>query len=75
VALPADKDGEYAGNPADSAEAIAQLEKLRAKGGQFLLFPEPYFWWLEHYKEFHEHLQRHAKRVHSDKDCIIYALN
>jgi hypothetical protein len=72
--FPQTADGEYAGNPADSAEAIAQLEKLRAKGGQFLLFPEPYFWWLEEYKEFKRHLDDRYARVHADKYCIIYQL-
>jgi hypothetical protein len=73
--FPQTADGEYAGNPADSAEAIAQLEKLRAKGGQFLLFPEPYFWWLEHYKEFKEHLDRRYRRLLSNGHCIIYQLS
>src|SRR5262249_42825536 len=45
--FPRDEDGGYAGNPADGAEAIAKLEALRAKGGQYLLLPEPSFWWLE----------------------------
>jgi hypothetical protein len=69
-----DKDGAYAGNPEDSAEAIANLEQLRAKGAQFVLFPEPYFWWLEEYKEFKRHLDDRYTRIHGDKRCIIYQL-
>jgi hypothetical protein len=41
--FPQDKDGSSDGNPADSKEAITRLEALRAKGGQYLLFPEPAF--------------------------------
>jgi hypothetical protein len=67
--------GEYAGKPADSAEAIAQLEMLRAKGGQYLLFPETAFWWLDHYQEFKQHLDGRYQRVHSDDHCIIYQLS
>jgi len=73
--FPRDKDGGYAGNPADSAEAVAQLEALRAKGGQYLLFPEPAFWWLEHYQEFQQHLDGRYTRVYGDDYCVIYRLS
>jgi hypothetical protein len=72
--FPRDKDGDYPGNPADSAEAVAQLEALRAEGGQYLLFPEPSFWWLDHYQEFKRHLDGRYTRVHSDEYCVIYQL-
>ena len=49
--------GEYAGHhPADSAAAIEHLESLRAKGGQYLLFPATAFWWFEHYRDFKQYL-------------------
>jgi len=73
--FPRDKDGGYAGNPADSAEAVAQLEALRAKGGQYLLFPEPAFWWLDHYQEFKRHLDGRYTREYGDEHCIIYRLS
>jgi hypothetical protein len=73
--FPRDKDGAYAGNVADSAAAVAQLEALRAKGGQYLLLPEPAFWWLEHYKEFQRHLDGRYTRVYGDEHCIIYRLS
>jgi len=42
----------YAGYcPRGSYEAIAQLEGLRAKGAQYLLFPQTAFWWIDHYPE------------------------
>jgi hypothetical protein len=69
-----DKDGPYAGHPADSNEAITHLEAMRANGGQFLLLPEPAFWWLDHYKEFKQHLESRYQRVHADPNCIIYQL-
>jgi hypothetical protein len=73
--FPQDKDGTYDGNPADSKEAITRLEALRVKGGQYLLFPKPAFWWLEHYKEFKQHLDGFYTRVYSDEYCIIYQLS
>jgi hypothetical protein len=65
-------------NPADSAEAITHLESLRDEGAQFLLVPEPAFWWLdekEGYKEFKEHLEKQYRVVVSREDtCVIFDL-
>ena len=71
-----DGDGVYAGhNPADSAEAIAQLEALRAKGADFVLFPESALWWLNHYAGFKEHLEAHYPLVVQRADlCFIFDL-
>jgi hypothetical protein len=63
-----------AGHPADSQEAIKRLEAERARGAGYLLLPEPAFWWLDHYKEFAQYLELHARRIHGDADCIIYRL-
>jgi len=71
--FPQTEDGVYAGyHPADSAAAIAHLEALRAKGGNFLLFPNTAFWWLDHYKDFRQHLDACYRCVWSDESCIIY---
>jgi hypothetical protein len=73
--FPADATGRYAGyHPADSAEAIAQLEAARAKGAGALVFPRPSFWWLEYYTEFQEYLNRRCRRIWSDETCRIYQL-
>jgi 2-polyprenyl-3-methyl-5-hydroxy-6-metoxy-1,4-benzoquinol methylase len=73
--FPQQADGVYAGRyPADSAEAIAHLEALRAKGAGFLLFPDPARWWLDHYAEFKQHLDRHYRRVRSDDSGVLYEL-
>lgn len=74
--FPRTEDGVYAGYyPADSAKAIAHLEALRAKGGDFLLFPRTTFWWLEHYAEFKQHLERQYRViVHQEDTCVIFAL-
>jgi hypothetical protein len=69
-------DGQYANRyPAHSAEAIAQLEALRAKGGSFLLIPKPAFWWLEYYSRFKDHLEHHYQLAMRDDDtCLIFDL-
>ena len=74
--FPQAADGRYANcYPANSAEAIAHLENLRAKGGDFLLIPKPAFWWLEHYGAFKEHLeQRYRLAAREEDTCVIFDL-
>lgn len=67
--------GGYAGHhPADSREAIHQLEALRAHGGEYLLFPAASFWWLGYYDELARHLDGRYPRVWKDGSCILYKL-
>jgi ABC-type transporter Mla subunit MlaD len=74
--FPQNESGVYAGYyPADSAAAIAHLEELRARGGQFLLFPATSLWWLDHYAEFAQYLDDTYRRVVRQEDtCVIYDL-
>ena len=74
--LPQRADGAYVGyHPATSAEAITHLESLRAKGADYLLFPSTALWWLDHYKEFRQHLERNYQVVVREEDaCLIFAL-
>jgi len=74
--FPQAADGRYANlYPANSADAIAHLEDLRARGGDFLLIPKPALWWLEHYAEFKQHLeQRYRLAVRDEEICVIFAL-
>ena len=68
--------GAYAGHyPAASDEAIAQLERLRANGATNLVFPKSSLWWLDHYVEFRQHLERRYPVVSCDEACTIFALN
>jgi glycosyltransferase involved in cell wall biosynthesis/ribosomal protein S15P/S13E len=61
--------------PTDSAEAIEQLQTLRAKGGEFLLVPHDAFGLLERYPELKEHLEQHHQLLASKEDtCLIYDL-
>jgi GT2 family glycosyltransferase len=74
--FPRASDGGYAGHhPADSAQAIAHLEELRAKGGEFLLLPQTSFWWLDYYADFRNHLEsRFPAPVRNDESCVIFEL-
>jgi len=48
---------------ADGADAIAQLETLRAKGADFLLVPSTAFWWLDQCAELKQHLESRYRAV------------
>ena len=65
--FPQTAKGVWAGQyPAESGEAIAHLEKLRAKGADYLVFPATSRWWLQHYDQFRAHLGRY--RVVLDRE-------
>jgi hypothetical protein len=73
--FPQDDQGVYAGHyPADSADAIAQLESLRDRGADYLVFPDTALWWLEHYTGLAQYLAQHCRLVRGGEPCTIYAL-
>jgi hypothetical protein len=73
--FPQDESGAWAGYyPADGNEAITQVEKLRAKGAGYMVFPDPSLWLLDHYPELRGHLEGHYPNVIHELDCKIYAL-
>lgn len=73
--FPQDPEGRYLGHhPRDSAEAIAQLERLRENGAGYLVLPETAYWWLDHYEGFAEHLRGHYP-VAERGACSIYTLD
>ncbi|HZT08337.1 MAG TPA: hypothetical protein VFC51_15030 [Chloroflexota bacterium] len=74
--FPRNADGVYAGyHPADSDEALAHLELLRAKGAGYLLFPSTAFWWLDHYVDFAAHLTSRHTRIWGDRRCMVFGLD
>jgi glycosyltransferase involved in cell wall biosynthesis len=61
--------------PTDGADAIAQLETLRAEGGQFLLVPCEAFGLLNRYAQVKEYLDQHYRALAADSaTCLIYDL-
>lgn len=52
-----EKNGCFWGLPADDSHAIAELERMRDGGAEYLIFAAPSFWWFDHYTGFHEHLR------------------
>jgi GT2 family glycosyltransferase len=74
--FPRADDGAYAGHhPADSREAVAELEAQRAAGAEHIAFPATAGWWLEHYDGLREHLEGNYVRTLSDPEtCVIFDL-
>ena len=72
--FPQAESGVYAGHhPADSNEAIAELEHHRSIGAEFLVIPRTALWWLDHYADLRTHLERGGAVVRTD-ECVIYRL-
>jgi hypothetical protein len=73
--FPQDEFGGYPGyHPADSAAAIAALEDMRVRGGDYLVLPSTSFWWLDYYKDLRDHLDRNYPAIVSTPDCMIFEL-
>lgn len=73
--FPASPDGSYVGyHPPDADWAIAQLERARARGADYLVLPATSLWWLEHYPAFAQHISKHYPQIVEDDSCAIYAL-
>ncbi|HMJ65832.1 MAG TPA: hypothetical protein VK615_10820, partial [Candidatus Binatia bacterium] len=69
-----ERNGQYWGPPADDQTAIRELQRLRKTGATMIVFTWPSFWWLEHYREFHRHLQKHFSRIQKDNFVKIFSL-
>lgn len=71
--FPQSDTGLYAGHhPADSDEAVANLQALRRRGASYLVFPSTSFWWLDFYGDLAKHLDAKAQRIWRDDNCIIF---
>jgi glutamate-1-semialdehyde 2,1-aminomutase len=74
--FPADGDGAYIGfHPPDDKWAVDHLENARRRGVTHLAFPVSSLWWLEHYRRFADHLDRHYAVVgEHQRKFLLYDL-
>lgn len=74
--FPQGPGGVYAGHhPANSAEAIGQLDRLRLQGAEYLIFPASSFWWLDYYTEFRAYLESNCRLMALNEEVgLIFAL-
>jgi GT2 family glycosyltransferase len=75
--FPQCEDGTYAGHyPANSDTCIAELERMRSKGAEFLVIPATAQWWLRHYAQFGEYLKTRYGAVGDEQSpATIVALS
>lgn len=69
-----ERDGVYWGAPADDAAAVAELERVRARGAAALVVAWPAFWWLTHYRKFHDHLRSSFRCLVDNDRTVIFDL-
>ena len=73
--FPRDERGDHVSfNPADSAEAIAQLEAQQAQGATHIAFPQTAMWWLDEYAGLREYLEARAGTLARSEAGVVYAL-
>jgi 4-amino-4-deoxy-L-arabinose transferase-like glycosyltransferase len=70
-----EKQGIYGGNPRDSQQAIADLERLRCQGATHIVFTTNTFWWSQSYPELTQHLSETATLLEATPEFKIYKLN
>lgn len=69
-----ERDGVHWGAPADDAEAISELERMRQAGAVYLVVGWPSFWWLDHYKFFADHIAARYDCLLNNDRVKIYSL-
>lgn len=70
-----EENGIYDGNPKNSKQAIADLDRLRRQGATHFVLTTPRFWWLESYPEFTQHLSNSATPLEATSEFRIYRLD
>lgn len=69
-----EQDGVFYGNPLDDAELIADYDKLRRSGGDYVVFTFGTRWWLDYYGKFTRHLAATADVVRDTPTFLIYRI-
>jgi 4-amino-4-deoxy-L-arabinose transferase-like glycosyltransferase len=69
-----EQNGIYGGNPKNSQQAIADLERLHYQGATHVVFVTNTFWWLESYPELTKHLAESAMLLEGTPEFKIYKL-
>lgn len=69
-----ERNGTYWGLPPDDKMAINELERLRRRGVNFIVFAWPCFWWFDHYADFNEYLRSKYECVLNNNRLVVYDL-
>jgi hypothetical protein len=69
-----ERNGEYWGLPADSQEAIREIERMRQSGCTHIVFAWPAIWWLDYYRDMAEYLRTRNRCVLENGRLSIFDL-
>jgi glycosyltransferase involved in cell wall biosynthesis len=69
-----ERDGEFAGTPADEKSVVQELERLRQSGADYIVFGWPYLWWLDHFSGLRHHLRTSYPCIVEDDRVVIFKL-
>jgi len=69
-----ERNGQYWGAPRDDAQAIAELERMRGQGAEFIAFVTPTLWWLDYYQGFRDHLRSSHSCCHESEELTLFDL-
>jgi len=69
-----EREGRYWGPPADDREAIAELERGRARGQRFFVVAYPHLWYLDHYRGLGAWLASSARACLANDRVVIFDL-
>ena len=73
--FPQGSEGMYAGHyPADSDACIAELERMRRNGADYLVIPATAQWWVGHYRAFGEYLTTRYRAVGDASSATVFML-
>ncbi len=67
-----ERDGQYWGDPPDTAALLSELERQRLRGVRFLVVAWPAFWWFDYYTGMPEALGSSASCIWHDDFLAIY---
>jgi len=70
-----ERDEHYWGTPPDDETAIGELERMRRSGIRFVIFAWPAFWWLDHYRGFHNYLSLKSHCTLQNERVVAFDLN
>jgi hypothetical protein len=69
-----EKNGNNWGAPPDDAAAIGELERMRQRGADFLVFAWPAFWWFEYYPGFLSHVRSQFRCIFNNERILAFDL-
>jgi len=70
-----EKNGIYDGLPADDMIAIQEFERLKSCNPRYVVIGWACFWWLDHYKLFHNYISKQSSCILKNDRLIIYEVN